>query len=64
MLNGCYQGKIIKKSNPPKIWLKNGIFIWTWESKFKIFWNRNIKPKSFAFSLREVRYKVWTKLVS
>jgi len=64
MLNGCCQGKIIKKCNPPKIQLKNEIFIWTWESRFKIFWNRNIKPQSLAFSLREVWYKVWTKLVS
>jgi hypothetical protein len=62
---GCWQGKIDKKSNPPKIQLKHGFFkIWTQESRFKIFWNINIKPHDPVFNLWEVGYKVWTTLVS
>jgi hypothetical protein len=41
----CQQGKVNKKLIHPKSIKKmKQFFIWTKESRFKIFWSRNIKP--------------------
>jgi hypothetical protein len=62
---GVNKVKEIKKVVHPKSNLKmKYFFIQTQESRFKIFWNINIKPESPTFNLWLVGYKVWTTLVS